>query len=70
MLLLLFFKYIFIDFREEGRRRETETSMMKENHHSAVSYMPRTRGQACNPGMCSDWELNCDFLVHRLMLNH
>ena len=34
-----------------------------------ASRMPPTGDLACNPGMCPDWELNCDPLVRRPTLS-
>nr|KAF6302544.1 hypothetical protein mPipKuh1_009299 [Pipistrellus kuhlii] len=68
--VFLFFKYILIDTREKGRERET--SMMRENHRTAVfcTHIPHTGDLARNPGMCPDQESNRDLLVHRLTLQH
>ena len=61
----LFLKILFI-FRERGREGEREG----EKHQCVVaSCMPPIGDLACDPGMCPDWELNRDPLVHRLALN-
>ena len=63
---LIFFKefiYLFLE-RGEGKEREGE------KHQCVVaSHAPRAGDLAYNPGMCPDWELNHDPLVHRPVLN-
>ena len=49
--------YLFFVFRERGREEEREG----EKHQRVVAFCappPSTGDQACNPGMCPDWELN------------
>ena len=61
---IFFFKiYLFLE-RGEGKEK-------KEEKHQCVvaSRAPPTGDLAHNPGMCSDWELNRDPLVHRPELN-
>nr|KAF6285978.1 hypothetical protein mMyoMyo1_009534 [Myotis myotis] len=54
-----FFKYIFIDFLQGGRKRDRalETSM-REKHQSAASCTPPTGNRACNQGTCPRPKLN------------
>ena len=54
--------YLFLERRRKGGRGG-ETSM--------CGCLSRTSpgDLACNPGMCPDWELNSDPLVHRPPLN-
>ena len=41
-----------------------------ERHQCEVaSHAPPAGGLACNPDVCPDWELNCDPLFSRPMLN-
>ena len=64
-LSFFFLKSLFI-FRERGKEGERE----EEIHQCVVaSCMPPAGDLACNPGMCPDWELNHDPLVHRPALN-
>ena len=57
--------YLFI-FRERGREGEREG----EKHQCVVaSHVPPTGDLAHNPGVCPDWELNCDPLVRRPALS-
>ena len=61
-----FFKdLIYYLFLEKGRREKEG-----EGHQCVdASYTPATGDLACNPGMCPDWESNCDPLVCSLALN-
>ena len=55
-LFLSYFKrfHLFM-FREKGREGERK----REKHQCVVaSHMPLTGDLACDPGMCSDWDLN------------
>lgn len=45
-----YFKNIVIDFKEKGRGRKVEMSMMRENHYWLLPTFPH------NPGMCPDPE--------------
>ena len=64
-LLLILFIYLFI-FRKRGREGEREGV----KHQCVVaSCTPLAGDMACNPGMCPDWELNRNALVHRPVLN-
>lgn len=60
---------MFIDFREEGRERERDI-----NDERSFNWLPPANPwlgtEPTTPGMCLDWELNCDFLVHRSRFNH
>ena len=50
-----FFSFSFFLFIERGRRGEREG----EKHQCVVaSHVPTTGDLACDPGMCSDWDLN------------
>ena len=49
-----FLKFLFI-FRERGREGEREG---KKHQCVVASRGPPTGDQACNPGMCPDWESN------------
>ena len=49
-----FLKFLFI-FRERGREGEREG---KKHQCVVASRVPPTGDQACNPGMCPDWESN------------
>ena len=52
---ILFKDFILFYFLQRGRERERQG----ENHQCVIaSCMPHTGDLACNPGMCSDWELN------------
>ena len=54
-LVILYFFILFIYFLE----REMEGDKEGEKHQCAVaSHVPPTGDQACNPGMCPDWESN------------
>ena len=50
-LKYVFFKILFIYFI--GREEEGE-----KQQRVVASHMGATGDQACNPGMCPDWELN------------
>ena len=50
----IFLKSLFIYFEREGKGRGRETSMC-----GCLSRTP-ARDLAHNPGMCPDWESNCD----------
>ena len=53
-------------FLETGEGKEREG----EKHQCVVaSRAPPAGDLTCNPGMCPDWELNCDPLVPRPALN-
>ena len=50
---LFWFFFILIIFRERERKKEREG----EKHQCVVaSPTPPTKDQACNPGMCPNWE--------------
>ena len=51
LILLLTFFFLKIFFRERGREGEKHQCVV-------ASCVPPTGGQAHNPGMCPDWELN------------
>ena len=54
VVCFLFFNILFI-FKERGGEGERQG----ENHQCVlVSHTPPTGDPACNPGMCSHWELN------------
>ena len=57
LLYLPFLKkdFIYLVFRERGRAGETEG---EKCWYVVASHVPPTGDQACNPGMCPDWELN------------
>ena len=64
----IFSKILFIYFLEKGKKGERERE--REKHQCVVaSHMPPFGDLAFNPGMCPDWESNCDPLVRRLPLN-
>ena len=67
----LFFSFFFLKgfiYLLLGKGREGERE--GEKHQCVVAFhAPPTWDLACNPGMCPDWELNLDPLVHRLALN-
>ena len=69
MTFLSFFNfkrvYLFI-FRERGEGKEREG---EKRQCMVASGAPPAGDLACNPGMCPDWELNCNPLVHRPTLN-
>ena len=46
------FIYLFIYLRGEGREKE------RERNNVWLPLLSSPREPACNPGMCSDWELN------------
>ena len=51
-------------------KRERERERKGEKHQCVVaSRAPPAGDLTCNPGMCPDWELNCDPLVPRPALN-
>ena len=59
VLLFEDFIYLFVClFRERGRERERE----EEKHRCEMDWLRLTHAptgnQACNPGMCPDWESN------------
>nr|KAF6399260.1 hypothetical protein HJG59_010155 [Molossus molossus] len=51
-----FFFFFFIDFREEGRKRDRNID--DREHRLAASCMTPTGDLACNLGMCPDQESN------------
>ena len=62
---IFFIKILFIYFQREGKG-----SRKRGKHQCVVAFhAPPTGDLACNPGMCPDWESNCDPLVHRPALN-
>ena len=65
---LFFFPYLFIYLlRERGREEEREG----EKHQCVVaSHVPLAGELAHNPGMCPDWESNCDPLFTGLCSIH
>ena len=53
--LYFFLRFYLFIFRERGGEGEREG----EKHQCVVaSHAPPTGDQACNQGMCPDWELN------------
>ena len=48
--------FIFRERRKEGKRERNIN--VWEKHQLVASLMPPTGDQACNPGMCPDWESN------------
>ena len=66
LFIYLFKRFYLCIFSQRGREGEREG----EKHQRVVaSCMSPTGNLACHPGMCPDWELNGNPLVHRLVLN-
>ena len=63
---ILFKKFSLFIFRERGKREKEKERNLK---CVVASHGPPTGDLAHNPGMCPDWELNLQPLVHRLVLN-
>ncbi|KAF6130983.1 hypothetical protein HJG60_007907 [Phyllostomus discolor] len=61
-----FLKKIIHLFLERGEERMKEA---EKHQYVVTSHVPPTWDLAHNPGMCPDWELNQQPLVHRLALN-
>ena len=49
--------YLFI-FRQRTGGRQRKTSVCERQHPLVASRALSTGDPGCNPGMCSDWELN------------
>ena len=56
------FIYLFLERGKGGREG-------KKHRCVVASRTPPTEDLAYNPGLCPDWELNCDPLVRSLVLN-
>nr|KAF6378987.1 hypothetical protein mMyoMyo1_009857 [Myotis myotis] len=68
----LFFKYIFIDLKEEGIGREKEKKNISDESESLIGCLLHTGHwrSSLQPGLRPDLELKHGLLVHRSVLSH